>query len=81
MVLLGGLFTSLDTRSDKRRDGNGEMRRAAAPACARKERWEHVPDRMTLREDPEPLAAQSAGAALKRLAARGTGKVASDNGG
>jgi HEAT repeat protein len=70
-----------ETLRDKLQDESAEVRRAAAIACALKESTDHIPDVMTLLEDPEPDVTQSAGAALKRLTDGRVEATASGDGG
>jgi WD40 repeat protein len=55
------------TLHEKLQDGDGEIRRAAARACAMRDEREHVPDLIRLLEDPEPPVARAAHMALKTL--------------
>jgi HEAT repeat protein len=55
------------TLRDKFQDDDTEIRRAASLACVRKAAKEHIPDLLTLLEDPEPLVVQAARSALKDL--------------
>jgi HEAT repeat protein len=49
------------------KDDDPEIRRAASLACAMKDDKSHVPDLIPLLEDPEPLVARAAHAALRSL--------------
>jgi HEAT repeat protein len=55
------------TLRDKFRDDDAEVRRAAVAASQRKDKTELVPDLISLLDDPEPLTARAAEAALKDL--------------
>jgi hypothetical protein len=49
------------------KDDDPEIRRAASLACAMKDDKSHIPDLIPLLDDPEPLVARAAYAALKNL--------------
>lgn len=55
------------TLGDKLRDEDAEVRAAAALACAMKEDTIHVPDLISLLEDPAPRVGKAAHVALKSL--------------
>jgi WD40 repeat protein len=55
------------TLHEKLRDGDAEIRRAAARACAMRDERAHIPDLIRLLEDPEPPVARAAHLALKAL--------------
>jgi len=67
------------TLTDKLRDPNAEVRRAAALACAMKEMSTHVPDLIPLLEDTDPAVPPAARAALKSLTSQDFGSVASSD--
>jgi hypothetical protein len=56
-----------DTLRAELKDDDPEIRRAASLACAMKDDKNHVPDLIPLLDDPEPLVARAAHAALKSL--------------
>jgi hypothetical protein len=64
------------TLEDKLRDDDGEVRRAAALACAMKEEKAHVPHLIELLQDQEPDVALAAHAALKSLTGQDFGPEA-----
>lgn len=68
---------SADTLRDKLTDGDLEVRRAAALACAMKEEKAHIPELIGLLEDPEPPVARAARAALKSLTGQDFGPESS----
>jgi hypothetical protein len=55
------------TLRDKLADDDPEVRRAAVQACQRKEKKELVPELIALLEDPDPLTARTAEAALREM--------------
>ena len=59
-------MTAVTLRAELKED-DPEIRRAAALACAMKDDKSHVPDLIPLLDDPEPLVARAAYAALKSL--------------
>jgi len=61
------------TLRDKLKDDNGEIRRAAALACAMKEDRSHIPDLITLLSDAEPPVSRAARAALRELSGQDFG--------
>jgi hypothetical protein len=67
-----------ETLSNKLRDDDSEVRRAAALACAMKEEKAHIPRLIEMFEDPELDVARAAYAALKELTGKdfGPGKDA-----
>lgn len=67
------------TLTDKLRDDDPEVRRAAALACAMKELNTHVPDLIPLLEDSAAIVPPAARAALKSLTNKDFGPVASDD--
>jgi len=62
-----------ETLRDKLKDDNGEIRRAAALACAMKEDKSHVPDLIALLEDQEPSVTRAVRAALRELTGQDLG--------
>jgi hypothetical protein len=63
------------TLHEKLRDADGEIRRAAARACAMRDEREHVPELIRLLEDPEPPVARAAHTALKALTGQDFGPL------
>jgi hypothetical protein len=63
----------VDTLTDKLKDDDLEVRRAAALAVAMKEDRTHIPRLIELLEDPEPPVAHAAHAALKALSSQDFG--------
>jgi uncharacterized protein (TIGR03067 family) len=61
------------TLRDKLTEGEREIRRAAALACAMKEERSFIPDLIKLLDDTEPLVVRASHAALKALANRDFG--------
>jgi hypothetical protein len=65
-----------ETVSEKLRDEDLEIRRAAALACAMREEKTHIPRLIELLKDPEPPVARAARAALKDLTGQDFGPPA-----
>lgn len=64
------------TLRDKLQDENGEIRRAAALACAMKQAKVHIPDLIAALEDREALVVRAVHAALKNLTGQDFGPEA-----
>ena len=65
------------TLQDRLKDDDGELRRAAALACAMKEDKSYIPALIPLLEDTEKTVTQAARAALKALSGKDFGPAAS----
>jgi len=65
-------MTAVTLRAELK-DDDPEIRRAASLACAMKDDKSHVPDLIPLLDDPEPLVARAAHAALKSLTSQDFG--------